>query len=102
MAAVVRPRPRLRVQRVLGGAARSGCSPQQCDLAAGELIWSGGDCHLYLNHAALVTEQLARTPAGAPKLRLLRRPASIFDYAIDDFAVDDYAPQPHIAAPVAV
>ena len=74
----------------------------QCDLDAGELIWSGGDCHLYLNHAALVTEQLARTPAGAPKLRLLRRPATIFDYRIDDFAVDDYAPQAHIAAPVAV
>ena len=74
----------------------------QCDLQPGELVWSGGDCHLYLNHASLVTEQLARTPAGAPKLRLIRRPASIFDYAIDDFAVDDYAPQPHIAAPVAV
>ena len=37
---------------------------QQCDLEPGELIWSGGDCHLYLNHAALVTEQLARTPTG--------------------------------------
>lgn len=69
---------------------------------AGELIWSGGDCHLYLNHADLVAEQLTRTPAGAPKLRLLRRPATIFDYAIDDFAVEDYAPQAHIAAPVAV
>jgi thymidylate synthase len=74
----------------------------QCDLQPGELIWSGGDCHLYLNHEALVAEQLARTPAGTPKLRLLRRPATIFDYAIDDFAVDDYAPQAHIAAPVAV
>ena len=74
----------------------------QCDLPAGELVWSGGDCHLYLNHAALVTEQLARTPSGAPKLRLLRRPATIFDYAIDDFVVNDYAPQPAIAAPVAV
>lgn len=74
----------------------------QCDLEPGELIWSGGDCHLYLNHEALVTEQLARTPAGAPKLRLIRRPATIFDYQIDDFAVDDYAPQAAIAAPVAV
>jgi len=74
----------------------------QCDLEPGELIWSGGDCHLYLNHEALVTEQLARTPSGAPKLRLLRRPAAIFDYAIDDIDVYDYAPQPHIAAPVAV
>ncbi len=75
---------------------------QQCDLEPGELIWSGGDCHLYLNHEALVTEQLARTPAGMPKLRLLRRPPTIFDYAIDDFDVYDYAPQSHIAAPVAV
>ncbi|MBV8972208.1 MAG: thymidylate synthase [Sphingomonadaceae bacterium] len=75
---------------------------QQCDLEPGELVWSGGDCHLYLNHAALVEEQLSRTPAGAPKLRLTRRPDSIFDYAIGDFEVYDYAPQPHIAAPVAV
>ncbi len=75
---------------------------QQCDLEPGELVWSGGDCHLYLNHAALVEEQLGRTPSGAPKLRLTRRPVSIFDYAIDDFEVYDYAPQPHIAAPVAV
>jgi thymidylate synthase len=74
----------------------------QCDLEPGELIWSGGDCHLYLNHDALVTEQLTRTPAGHPTLRLTRRPATIFDYRIDDFAVDDYVPQPHIVAPVAV
>ena len=74
----------------------------QCDLEPGELIWSGGDCHLYLNHEALVTEQLRRTPAGAPTLHLTRRPPTIFDYRIDDFTVDDYAPQPHIAAPVAV
>lgn len=75
---------------------------QQCDLTPGELVWSGGDVHIYLNHAHLVEEQLARIPAGAPKLRLLRRPATIFDYRIADFEVTDYAPQAHIAAPVAV
>ncbi|WP_404712440.1 thymidylate synthase [Sphingomonas sp. MMS24-J13] len=75
---------------------------QQCDLEPGELIWSGGDVHVYMNHAHLVEEQLARTPEGAPKLSLLRRPATIFDYGIDDIAVTDYAPQAHIAAPVAV
>ena len=69
---------------------------------AGELIWQGGDVHLYLNHADLVEAQLARTPAGAPKLKLLRTPDSIFDFAIDDFEVLDYAPQAHISAPVAV
>jgi len=75
---------------------------QQCDLAANELVWTGGDVHLYLNHAELVETQLARTPAGEPRLRITRNPETIFDYRIEDFAVDDYAPQGHIAALVAV
>jgi len=75
---------------------------QQCDLEPGELIWSGGDVHIYLNHQHLVEEQLARTPAGEPHLTLLRKPPSIFDYALEDIEVSDYAPQAHIAAPVAV
>lgn len=75
---------------------------QQCDLEPGDVVWQGGDVHLYLNHADLVEAQLARKPAGAPRLRITRRPESIFDYRIEDFAVEDYAPQSHIAAPVAV
>jgi thymidylate synthase len=75
---------------------------QQCDLEPGEAVWSGGDVHLYLNHAELVEAQLARKPAGAPKLRIARRPASIFDYRIEDFLVEDYAPKGYIAAAVAV
>lgn len=73
-----------------------------CGFQAGELIWQGGDVHLYLNHADLVETQLARTPTGAPKLKLLRTPDSIFGFAIEDFEVLDYAPQAHISAPVAV
>ena len=75
---------------------------QQCDLEPGELVWSCGDAHVYLNHEHLVHEQLARAPSGAPRLTIARRPESIFDYRIEDFAVTDYAPQAHIAAPVAV
>jgi thymidylate synthase len=75
---------------------------QQCDLAPGEIVWQGGDVHLYLNHAELIETQLGRTPEGAPKLKIARKPASMFDYAIEDFVVTDYAPQAHIAAPVAV
>ncbi|CAN5317700.1 thymidylate synthase [soil metagenome] len=75
---------------------------QQCDLEPGEIVWSGGDVHLYLNHADLVEAQLARKPSGAPRLRIQRRPSSIFDYRIEDFLVEDYAPQGHIAAAVAV
>ncbi|MBB4641874.1 thymidylate synthase [Rhizorhapis suberifaciens] len=75
---------------------------QQCELEPGELVWNGGDVHLYLNHAELVEAQLQRTPSGAPTLHLIRRPPTMFDYRIEDFEVRDYAPQGHIAAPVAV
>ena len=75
---------------------------QVCGYQAGELVWQGGDVHLYLNHAELVEAQLARTPSGTPKLKLLRTPDSIFDFLIEDFEVTDYQPQAHISAPVAV
>ncbi len=75
---------------------------QQAGLEADEVIWNGGDVHLYLNHKPLVEEQLSRTPAGAPRLLIKRKPETIFDYRIEDFEVVDYQPQTHIAAPVAV
>ncbi|MBA4088322.1 MAG: thymidylate synthase [Novosphingobium sp.] len=75
---------------------------QQCDLEPAELVWMGGDTHLYLNHAELVETQLARTPEGEPRLAILRRPDSIFDYRIEDFEVTGYAPQGVIKAEVAV
>jgi thymidylate synthase len=75
---------------------------QQTGLYARELIWSGGDVHVYLNHAQLVQEQVLRIPGGAPKLRIINTPSSIFDYRIEDFVVEDYAPQAAISAPIAV
>ena len=87
---------------LFGAAMLTAMLAQQCGLRPGELIWSGGDVHLYSNHADAVDEQLARTPCGEPRLSLLRHPDSLFDYRIDDFIVRDYAPQEHIRAPVAV
>jgi thymidylate synthase len=75
---------------------------QQCDLDLGDFIWTGGDCHLYDNHAEQVTTQLARAPHPYPLLRLKRRPASILDYAYEDFELLDYQHHPAIKAPVAV
>jgi thymidylate synthase len=75
---------------------------QQVGLEPGELIWTGGDTHLYLNHEALIDEQLSREPQGRPRLEIVRRPPSIFDYAIEDFVVHDYTPHAPIKAPVAV
>jgi len=75
---------------------------QQCDMQPGELVWMGGDVHLYLNHEHLIAEQLSREPQGHPRLEITRRPSSIFDYQISDFEVHDYEPLAPIKAPVAV
>jgi len=75
---------------------------QQCDLEVGDLVWTGGDCHIYDNHREQVETQLAREPFPYPKLELVRRPPSIFDYAFEDFELVDYVHHPAIRAPVAV
>jgi thymidylate synthase len=75
---------------------------QQCDLAVGDFIWTGGDCHIYSNHAEQVALQLSRAPHAYPTLHIKRRPASIFDYAYEDFEMLEYHPHPAIKAPVAV
>ena len=74
----------------------------QTGLEPGEFIWTGGDCHLYLNHLAQADEQLGRTPLPLPRLRLLRRPPSVFEYRYEDIVVEDYACLPAIRAAVAV
>jgi thymidylate synthase len=75
---------------------------QQCDLDVGDFVWTGGDCHIYSNHAHQVEEQLARPPYPYPALVIKRRPPSIFDYAFEDFEIVDYRHHPPIKAPVAV
>jgi thymidylate synthase len=75
---------------------------QQTDLEPGELIYTIGDAHLYLNHLEQVEEQLSRTPYPLPQLHIKRKPPSIFDYAYEDFEVLNYQYHPSIKAPVAV
>lgn len=75
---------------------------QQAGLEPGEFIWTGGDCHIYDNHLDQVTEQLSRQPHPSPRLRITRKPETIFDYEYADFEVLDYQHHPAIKAPVAV
>ncbi|MGC1388578.1 MAG: thymidylate synthase [Steroidobacteraceae bacterium] len=75
---------------------------QQCDLKAGEFIWTGGDCHLYLNHLAQADLQLTRTPYPLPRLEIRRRPANLFCYAFEDFDIQNYRHHAAIKAPIAV
>jgi len=57
---------------------------QQCDLQVGDFVWTGGDCHLYLNHLQQADLQLSRAPFPLPQLKILRNPPSLFDYAYED------------------
>ncbi len=75
---------------------------QQADLGVGDFVWTGGDCHLYLNHLDQADKQLQREPLPAPRLAIKRRPDTIFDYRFDDFEFLNYEAHPHIAAAVAV
>jgi len=75
---------------------------QQCNLEVGDFVWTGGDCHLYSNHLEQVDLQLSRDFFSLPKLNIVRKPDSIFDYEFEDFEITGYESHPAIKAPVAV
>ncbi len=75
---------------------------QQTGLEVGDFVWTGGDCHLYLNHLEQAELQLSRTPLALPELQIKRKPADIFSYQFDDFEFINYQSHPAIKAPVAV
>lgn len=75
---------------------------QQCDLAVGDFIWTGGDVHLYLNHLEQANLQLTRQAYALPTLRLKNKPATLFDYCYDDFEVEHYQAHEHIKAQISV
>ena len=75
---------------------------QVCDLEPGDFIWTGGDCHLYLNHLEQAREQLTREPRGLPKMRINPEVKDIFGFKYEDFTLEGYNPHPHIKAEVAV
>lgn len=86
----------------VGGSALLLMLAQQAGLTPGELVWVGGDVHVYLNHVDQVREQLAREPRPFPEMRLNRQAASIDDYRIEDFEVIGYEPHSSIHGDVAV
>jgi thymidylate synthase len=75
---------------------------QQCELDVGEFIWTGGDCHIYVNHLEQVDLQLSRTPHPLPQLKIKRKPASLFDYQYEDFEILNYEAHAHIRGEIAV
>lgn len=75
---------------------------QVCGLRPGDFVWTGGDCHLYLNHLDQAREQLARIPRTLPVMKINPDVRDIFGFRFEDFTLEGYDPHPHIKAPVAV
>ena len=75
---------------------------QVCGLRPGDFVWTGGDCHLYLNHLDQAREQLQRMPRTLPVMKINPEVGDIFGFRFEDFTLEGYDPHPHIKAPVAV
>ena len=75
---------------------------QVCDLDVGDFIWTGGDCHIYLNHLDQVQEQLGREPFPLPTLQLDPAVRDIDGFRAEHVTLADYRHHPAIRAPVAV
>ncbi len=75
---------------------------QVCGYELGDFVWTGGDCHLYVNHLEQTQLQLSREPRALPTMRINPDVKDIFAFTIDDFVLEGYNPHPHISAPVAV
>lgn len=76
---------------------------QVCNLNTKEFIWSGGDCHIYLNQFEGVEEQLSREPvySSVPKVKLNKSIKYIDQFTFDDIEIVDYYPRPVIKFPQA-
>ncbi|WP_163032446.1 thymidylate synthase, partial [Pseudomonas viridiflava] len=75
---------------------------QQCDLVPHEIIVTLGDAQAYANHKNQIDTQLARVPKKLPRLKINRKPKSIYDYKFEDFEIVGYEADPSIKAPVAI
>lgn len=77
---------------------------QICDLAVGEFVWTGGDCHIYSNHMQQVNEQLTRNPAALPQLHMpaFNTLEELLQTKTSDYKLIGYDPMPSISAPMAV
>lgn len=75
----------------------------QCtDMMVGDFVWTGGDVHLYGNHAEQVDLLLSRVPQSTPVLILNDEITDIFAFTEDDITLHNYHPLKAIPAPVAI
>jgi thymidylate synthase len=77
---------------------------QLLGLKVGEFIWTGGDCHIYLNHLDQVREQITRQPRLGPTLEMPKfsNLDELTKTVPSQYKLIGYDPMPSIKAPMAV
>jgi len=74
---------------------------KQVNMVPNELIYNGGDVHLYLNHIEPIKEQLTREPYELPIVKLSDRVVNdISEYTLDDIQLEGYQSHPTIKLPL--
>jgi thymidylate synthase len=73
---------------------------KQVNMIPDELIYNGGDVHLYKNHTEPIKEQLNRTPFELPTVELLGEVDDIAHYELDDIVLKNYKSHPTIKMPL--
>ena len=69
---------------------------QECNLELGDLIYSGGDVHLYKNHIEQAKTQIKRRPYKLPTVTLNPDVKSVFDFKLEDITLHNYKHHPAI------
>lgn len=74
----------------------------ECNMAAQEFVWTGGNCHIYQNHLEQVNTQLGREPLPLPELVINPNLGSVLEVQFEDIELRGYEFHPAIKAKVAV
>jgi len=74
---------------------------KQVNMVPDELIYNGGDVHLYLNHIEPIKEQLTREPYELPTVKISDRVVNdISEYTLGDIILENYQSHPTIKMPL--
>jgi len=70
---------------------------KQVNMVPEELIYNGGDVHLYLNHIEPIKKQLTREPYELPTVKISDRVVNdISEYTLGDIILENYQSHPTI------
>ena len=75
----------------------------QCvNMVPAELIFNGGDTHVYLNHVNELKKQVSRVPFLLPTIELNHDIKDIFGFKFEDIKFNNYESHPAIKLPISV